>query len=89
MNCSAHGREDAREWWCSREARAAGLCWAHYQQVQRGTRLRELRAAKEPTTIVRLRLPLRVFHALSDEARRLGIHITDVVKRILERWSAQ
>lgn len=74
---------------CERPARSLGLCEAHYRRSRRGKPLspigaRSGRTQGEPTTMVATKLPKRSMRLLEAWARREGISIYALVRRIVE-----
>lgn len=84
MKCLARGSG----WRCDRDAEIAGRCPAHYQQLRRGGPERPIRD-EVGVRISGIRVADRAYRALAYEARRLGIGIATLARRILEDWAGR
>ncbi len=81
--CSAKGKG----WACDRDAKASGMCWAHYQQQHRGVPLKPIRAGNLVHFNSGPRVSVEAAEVIRERAKRLGIAPYQIISRVMEAWA--
>lgn len=72
---------------CSRDARARGLCWGHYQQQRRGQPYGPLEHLDTQVVLPTPRVSKACAEKLQATATLEGVSLYAIIQRILERYT--